>query len=301
MAFWALAVLCVVWGTTYAAIAVAVRSMPPFSIGAIRFTLAGGLMLAAGRAYGLRFPNARDWMRLTISTSFLLVMANGLIVWGEQFIPSSLTALVVTGTPFFFVGLASLLGERVPPLAWGGMIMGFVGIGVLLWPQLLQQIGTSAFDPHFMAGCAAALGGSFAWAVGAVYSRQRPASCSKWMSIGAEMLVAGVILAAVSTMLGEWKRFHPSLASWIALIYLIVFGSWIGYGCFSYCLTHLPPHRVSIYSYINPVVAVLLGWALPMLREEVTAWTLAGSAIVLAGVMIVNQSRAQTDEEGKLE
>lgn len=293
LANWALASVCLFWGTTYAAIAIAVRTMPPFCMSCIRFFIAGSVLLAYALYRGIPVPSRKDIIRHAIVGTALLGIANGMIVWAQRFIPSSFMAVLLTSTPFFFVGTSSLLGRKATRGEWIGMAIGFVGVTFLLWPKITAQFDSATHtETTTMVGSLIAVGACMSWAGGSVYAQQRPSEANKLMGLAIEILAAGAFTGLLSVVFNQWPDFHPSAEAWWALVWLIVFGSWVGYGCYLYCLAHLPPARISLYSYCNPVVAVFLGWALPMLHETIDAHTIQGAAIVLAGVVVINRSRA---------
>jgi drug/metabolite transporter (DMT)-like permease len=280
--------VCIVWGTTYLAIRVALDSIPPMLIGGLRFTIAGTLLAALLRLRGQTLPPPREWPTLSMLGLLMLGMGNGGVVWAEQTIPSGIAAVLVAAQPFWITGIESLLasGERLSMRGFGGLTIGFAGIVVLVWPDLTAA---DAWGRGLIAGIAATQLACLGWSIGSSYAKRRPAQENAIASSALQMLFGGLWLLLVATVRGEWVNLHFTPAALAAELYLIVVGSWAGYSAYIYALKHLPITTVALYSYINPVIAVVLGTV--VLDEPFGARIVAASALVLAGVAIVRARR----------
>lgn len=280
---WALGAVCFFWGTTYYAIRVAVTDMPPALFCAVRFLIGGSVLAAFERARGAAFPRGEDLRHVLIVGLLLLGFANGTLAWAQQWIPSGIASLIVVTTPFWMVLFARTSGERVKPRAATGLAVGFAGLAVLLWPDLMLQHP----GPYVM-GSLALLCSSIVWAYGSILSKRRRVTTGAMMTIAVQMLAAGVFLGVVGLLRGEAARWHPTAASWLAVAYLIVFGSIVGYGSYIYALERLPTPQVAVYGYVNPIVAVFLGVLL--LGERFDPYMVVGIPMVLGGVYLVHSS-----------
>ncbi|MEW6667283.1 MAG: EamA family transporter [Thermodesulfobacteriota bacterium] len=286
-AYGAWAAVCLFWGTTYLAIRVGVASLPPALFAGIRFAIAGGLFLLYLKWKGLALPKRDDFRHIAIVGITLLVMANGLVVWAEQWVPSSLAALLVATLPFWVAGYEAFL-----PGAGGlglrkviGMVIGFGGLVVLFAPEL-----KASFDVAYFKGVLALLFAPCCWAGGSIYSKYRPVRTHPLMAAAFQMMIAGAVLVLIGGVAGEFGRFAPSARGVAALAYLVVFGSILGYGAFVYSLAKLPATKHSMYAYVNPVIAVLLGW---LVLDERLDWNVAfATTLVLAGVVLVKSARS---------
>jgi drug/metabolite transporter (DMT)-like permease len=281
----AFATVYLVWGSTYLAIRVAVESMPPFALAALRFAIAGALLLALLRLRGAAWPTPRQWRAAAVSGGLLLLGGNGLVTWAEQTIPSSITALLIGSGPIFIVLVewAWPGGSRPTLLTFGALLLGFAGVAWLAAPW--ENTGPGALDP---AGVTAILCACVFWALGAIYTRHLRDPAPPFVGAAAQMLAGSVALALVAGARGEfttWDFAATTPRSWAAFAYLIVLGSLAGYSAFVWLVKHATPAQTSTFAYVNPVVAVFLGWLL--LDEVVTPRTLATSALILTAVLIV--------------
>ena len=287
----AYAVVCVAWGTTYYGIRVAVETIPPFVMGASRFLLAGGLLLLVLLARGVKLPNARDAAIVAAPGLLMLTVSNGLINWSELHLASSIVAVLVIMSPFALVGISSFLGEAIPKSTWAGLVISFVGVVALFWPDLRRALESgpaaeSSGPPTWLLVGAVLLAASV-WSAGSVLSARHKVDCHVGMRIALQMLAGGAGQLAIALALGEPARMGtPSMQSVLATLYLVVVGSWLGYGCYIYILRVFRPDAVSLVTYVNTVVAVLVGWGLG--GEAITFATLLGSAIIIAGIAVVN-------------
>jgi drug/metabolite transporter (DMT)-like permease len=285
----------VVWGSTYFAIRVAIQTLPPFLMAATRFLVAGGIL------FGLTAPRgdrARDtlgpaqWRATAIVGGTLLLGGNGGVVWAEQRIPSGVAALLIATVALWMTLLDRLVfGRRLPPRAVAGIGLGLVGLALLV-----GRIDRGGVDPLGAAICGLA---SLSWAAGSLYARTAPLPRRPLVGTSMEMLAGGAFLLVAAIAMGELRTARVasfSVSSLLALGYLIVFGSLIAFSAYVWLLRHAPTSLVATYPYVNPVVAVLLGWA--FLGEEVTArMAVAGTTIVCAVALIAGAHTPAPDEE----
>jgi drug/metabolite transporter (DMT)-like permease len=277
------------WGSTYLGIRLAVETIPPFLMAGTRAVIAGALLYGWARWRGAARPERIHWRTAGIVGGFLLLGGNGLVSWAEQRVPSGISALIVGSTPLWMVLLEWLWhsGPRPTMSIVSGLVIGFIGLGILVGPGKLGSGGH--IDPI---GASALLLAAFLWASGSLYSRKAKLPPSQLLASGMEMISGGVLLLLTSGASREWSGFHVmniARHSIIAWGYLTVFGSLIGFTTYIWLLNATTPARASTYAYVNPVVAVLLGWA--FLNEPITGRVLiAAAAIILAVVLIVTRS-----------
>lgn len=284
----ALGAIYVVWGSTYLAIRVADRTIPPLLMGGVRFIVAGGLMyvwaIRRGDRRGDR-PDARQWLNAAIIGGFLLLGGNGAVVWAEKHNPSGLTALLIATVPLWMALLDRVVfGKRLPLLAMSGLVLGFGGVVLL--------VGGKSAGRFTMAGVIVTLGGALAWAIGSLFARGARLPSRPLVSTSMEMIAGGVLLTLAGLVTGELGDLHVahiSGESWWGLLYLIGFGSWVGFSSYVWLLRVAPVSLVGTYAYVNPVVAVFLGWA--VLDEIVTGRTILAAAIIVVGVAMIILSR----------
>lgn len=287
--FAAFAAVYVLWGSTYLAIRFAIETLPPWLMAGTRFLVAGGILYGAARLRGAGRPTRGHWVGAVIVGGLLLLGGNGAVVWAETRVPSGLTALLVATVPIWMVLLDWLQpgGRRPTRGVTAGLVLGFVGLGVLVGPG--EILGRGQVD---LLGAAALTVGSIAWAAGSIYSRRAKLPSSPLLATGMEMLGGGVLLVVLSLASGEAATFSPegvTMHSMLALLYLIVFGSLIGFTAYIWLLGHASAARVSTYAFVNPVVAVLLGWAFA--NEELTPRMMAAAAVIIAAVALITMSR----------
>lgn len=280
----------VIWGSTYLGMRVAVETLPPFAMASARFLVAGSILYLVVRTRGTPAPTGKQWRTSAIVGTSLLLGGNGLVVWAEQYVASGIAALVLGVSPVFMVltEWAWPGGHRPSPATFLGLALGVVGV---LWLAAPWESSTGlAIDPQ---GFAALLLGCASWSVGSIYSRHVKAPAPPFLSSAMQMLCGGVALAVTAVLAGEFSNFHfaeTSARSWTAYAYLTVFGSLIGYSTFVWLMKHTTPARVSTYGYVNPVVAVFLGWLI--LDEPITPRTLVAAAIIIGGVAIITIQKA---------
>ncbi len=281
------AAVCLIWGTTYLGIKVALDTIPPFLMGGMRY-IASGLILAGWlRARGHALPGREHWGKLAILGFFLLTIGNGGVVFGEQYIPSGLTAVLIATSPFWMVGVDAMLpaGQRMHARQWIGLTVGFLGIVVLVWPDLMAG-GASGrgFAIGFLAVQIACAG----WAVGSAYTRRHVLPGDILGSAAIQMFCGGVLMLVVGTITGEWADLSFTPRTTFALAYLTVFGGAIAFSAFAYALGHLDIAIVSLYSYVNPVIAVILG--VLILGEPFHVRMIAAGALIAMGMVAVRGS-----------
>jgi drug/metabolite transporter (DMT)-like permease len=283
-AYCAWAAVCFFWGTTYLAIRVGLETMPPMLFAGTRFLTAGVAVFAFMYIWrGARLPRGREWLDLSIVGLMLLGVGTGLVVWAEQWVPSGPAALLVATSPFWVAGLerARSDGERTSLRAVVGMLIGFAGLALLVAPGLFGLTHSG----HYLLGMLALQVACASWSAGSVYAKHHQTGVTPMMSAAVQMLVAGVALTLIGTVKGEWHEVRFSTRSLTAFAYLVVFGSIVAYGSYTYAIQKLPLSIVSTYSYINPLIAVLLGWAV---LSEPLGWRVVGATtIILSGVALV--------------
>jgi drug/metabolite transporter (DMT)-like permease len=284
LAYFAWAAVCVIWGTTYLGIRVTLETMPPLLMSAFRWLLAGGLIAAFLAARGERLPPRSRWGGIALMGFLLLVIGNGGVAVAEQWVPSGLAAVLVATAPFWMAGVEAAIGggERLTGRTLAGLLIGFGGIVVLVWPELTLE---SADSRRFLIGVAALQLASLGWSLGSSYSRRHTRNDHVLGSAALQMLAGGLMLLAAGTLDGEWGRLGFSTRSVTALLYLATVGAVGGFVAYTYALRHLQVSFVSLYAYINPIIAVALGVAL--LGEAFNPRIAAAVALVLVGVGVV--------------
>ena len=281
-------IIYVVWGSTYLAIKWGVQTIPPFAMGATRFLVAGSALYGFTRWRGAAPPSRREWRDSAIVGALLLFVGNGAVSWASQRVNSGLTSVLVATVPLWLVLCEAYQGKRPRLMQLVGVLIGLVGVGLLVLPTAAGASGTrgTAVDP--LGALVLALG-SLSWTVGSLYSRTSHQAKPAALAIAMQMLTGGVLLTALSLVSGEWVRVHPSaitLSSALSLLYLITFGSLIGFSTYMWLLKVASPAAVGTYAYVNPVVAVLLGVALGGERLPATAW--AAMTVIVGGVALVS-------------
>ena len=282
------------WGSTYLAIRVGVLEMPPLLMAAIRFLIAGLLLYGWTAWRGERTPSARQWASISLLALLIFAVDYGLVFWAEQRVPSGVTAIMMaTLSPF--MALAEIIFLRTQRLTLRlsiALLVGLGGVAVLVSRSL--DLGGTPVDTW---GAIALIVGAIAWAVAAVFARTQPLPDSKFLSSGAQMLVGGVMLALASFALGEFKDFHPatiSFAAWFSLAYLIVPGSIVAFTAYVWLLHHDSPTRVGTYAYVNPVVAVVVGYFLG--GESLDLRTILGALFVLVSVVMITTAKGKQNK-----
>lgn len=291
----AFAVVYLVWGSTYLGIRVAVATLPPFFLSGTRFVAAGLLLYAWARLRGAPAPRRQEWLA-SLGIGILLVAgANAIVGWAEQRVPSGLAALIVAGMPLW-VALFQRVGPRARPLGAArvtGLLVGFAGLVVLLGGGagacrggLAACVGTHAVPT--LGPMLALVGASISWALGSVLSPRVPLAGDKMLASAMNMLAGGIVALGIGVAAGELTALEParvSAASLAAWAYLVIFGSMLGFTCFTWLVSVVDPTRVATYAYVNPVVALILGWWLA--GEPLGARTLIATPVILVGLVLV--------------
>lgn len=286
LAYVAWIAVCLIWGTTYLGIRVSIETMPPFVMAGLRWVVAGGLLLGAQRVRGTALPPLSVWPSAALVGFLLLVLGNGGVVWAEQYVASGLTAVIIATSPFWMVGVEAISGgERLTGRTLAGLAVGFGGIVLLVWPELERA---EAGGAQFLAGVVALQIACAGWAAGSSWSKRHTQHHDLIGATALQMVLAGVMLLVIGTVAGEWPALHFSIRSVTAFVYLIVVGSIGGFVAYMYALKHLPIALVSLYAYINPVIAVILG--VIVLSERFDLRMGIGAAVVLSAVAIVRAS-----------
>ncbi|HET8939366.1 MAG TPA: EamA family transporter [Polyangiales bacterium] len=281
----AFALLYVVWGSTYLAIRVAVAVFPPLGLAGLRFVIAGGLPLLWLRARGQPWPARVHWLNACIVGGCLMLGGNGLVSWAEQTISSSLAALLLAATPLWFTLFEAMRpgGQRPSVRAAVGLFSGFIGVLLLIGPEnMRQELGAPP-----LIGMGAVLIASASWAFGTMFSRHRAGPSSALEASALHMFCGGVELVIVSVLSGEsWAAKQPdTFNAWVACVYLIVIGSWLGFGSYTWLVPRVSPSKLSTYAYVNPLVAVFLGvW---LLDEPAGPKLIVPTLAILSGVVLV--------------
>lgn len=290
LAYFAWGAVCLIWGTTYLGIRVSLESIPPMLMGGLRWIIAGSLLTLYLVARGVRLPSLARWPGIALLGFLLLGLGNGGVVVAEQWLPSGLAAVVVAACPFWMAAVEAWLpdGERLRPGVVAGLVIGFGGILVLVWPELTARTGGNT---RFVAGVAALQIASIGWALGSSYSRRHARQENVLSTTAFQMLAGGVMMIVAGTARGEWSHLAFTTRTAWALGYLSTLGAIGGFVAYTYALRHLPVSFVSLYAYINPIIAVALG--ILLLGEPFDGRMTAAAALVFAGVAVVQWSPAQ--------
>jgi len=284
LAYAAWGAICVIWGTTYLAIRICLETIPPALVGGLRFVTAAAVLTAALPVAGARLPPRTLWPELAVLGVLLLGVGNGSVIVAEQWVPSGITAVIAGTMPFWMVGVESLLpgSERLGRRHFAGLALGFAGILLLVWPDIRSPDMTGH---RFLLGVAALQLGCIGWVLGSIYSKRRGITGDPLSAAAMEMFFGGIFMLIVGTLRGEWLALHFTGRTLGALAYLVAIGAVIGFAAYTYALNHLPVSFVSLYAYINPIIAVLLGTL--VLSEPLTIRIVAGAAVIIAGVALV--------------
>jgi drug/metabolite transporter (DMT)-like permease len=281
--------LYVIWGSTYLGIRYAIETLPPFLMAGLRFTLAGSLMYGVMRWRGAPNPTWAQWWRLGLIGVFLFLGGNGFVVWAEQYITSGLAALLVSTLPLWLILLDWLWagGPRPGALALTGIAFGTVGTFILVDPARVTA------SDVYLPGAGVVILASLLWAIGSIYSKKIRQPGSVFMSAACQMIGGGVVILIVAAMLGEFANLHlgaVSLVSVGSFFYLMIFGSMVAISAYIWLLQNVSAASVSTYAFVNPAVAVLLGWLIA--DEPINARILTGAGVILLGVILVLRESA---------
>src|SRR5258705_1522713 len=279
-------IVCVFWGSTYLAIKVGVGELPPFLFAGLRFFVAGILLLAIARAWGDPLPRrATDWRTLAIVGLFLLTGGNAFVVWAEQYTPSGVASVFVVTVAIWTAFFDAIIPGGSGDLNWrvvAGLLLGFLGTALLVGASPAEILKADLRGPLALTFASAS------WSLGSVYAKRHPTEVSPYIAASIQMIVGGAVVALVGTTLGEWSSWHLSLKGLGAIAYLVVFGSIFGYSAYAYALRHASATVVGTYAYVNPVIAVLLGWLL--LAEPITARTVVAMSLIIIAVVWIQLS-----------
>lgn len=295
LAVWAgIFVLYVVWGSTYLGMKVAIDTLPVFMMGFFRFSVAGVLLTVAivVRERGaVRMPARGQWRDTAIVGTMLLLGGTGFVAWGEQTVQTGIAALLIGLVPMWLAVFGRVLfGDRIPPLVAVGVLIGLAGVAILAWPVG----GVGQLDPG---GLVALLASSLLWSLGSLYAARRAVMpVPALFATGLQMIIGGLAFLAAAAITGELWTFDPaavSLRSWSGVGYLVLVGSLVGYTTYAWLLTVAPLSRIATYAYVNPVVAVVLGWLL--LGEPLTVRTGIAAAVIVAAVALIVTARGRAD------
>jgi len=279
--------VCVIWGTTYLVIRIGVGHMPPMLFAGIRWVIAGIIFIAFLKWRGQSLPKVKEMIHLAIVGLALIGFGNGLVVFSEQWIPSGLAALLITTVPFFMVGIESLLpkGPKLNATILTGLIMGLVG-ACLIFGEDIKYLA----DPNNLIGVLGLLGAVVFWSIGSLYSKYVKVDVHPLMGASVQMLIAGIVLSVIGISIGELPRLNFEIKGMLSLGYLVVIGSLVGYTSYIYAIAKLPLSLISTYAYINPVIALFLGWI--VLDEKLNFQIAIAAAVILAGVFTVKKGTA---------
>ena len=286
-AYTAWLLVCVIWGTTYLGIRIALETIPPSLVGGLRFTAAGIVLAVLLVWRGERLPSRATWGGLALLGFLMIGLGNGGVIWAEQSVPSGIAAMVVASVPFWTTAIEALIpgGERLSSRIALGLLIGFGGILLLVWPDLAAG---GASGRRFAIGVLALQTACVGWSLGSAYSRRHARAENALGASALQMLFGGLFMLAVATFRGEWGMLELTARSAAAELYLTLVGSLAGYSAYVYALKYLPLATVSLYAYVNPVIAVVLG---TLLVNEPFGWrVVVASAIVFLGVAVVRGS-----------
>jgi drug/metabolite transporter (DMT)-like permease len=289
LAWVAWATVCVVWGTTFLAIKIALETVPPFTMGGLRYVSGGAILAGLARLGGQRLPPWRLSGRVMLLGILMVLIANGGVVWAEQYVPSGLAAVLIGTTPFWMVSIDAAMrdGRQLHIRQWTGLAVGFAGLVLLVWPDITEG---GAGGRRFAAGVVSLQVACAGWAMGSAYTRRRMAAVSVLGSAAAQMIWGGLFMLLTGAVLGELAHAHFTTRSAAAVVYLALMGSVVGFGAFSYALQHLDIAVVGLYTYVNPVIAVALGsW---LLGEPFHLRMVLAAVVILIGIAIVRPGGA---------
>jgi drug/metabolite transporter (DMT)-like permease len=287
----AFAIIYFVWGSTFLAIRVGVREVPPFLLAALRFLIAGLVLYGWMIARGERSPTGRQWTSAFLLAVLIFVLDYGLLFWAEQRVPSGIAAVMLATIPAFMAlsEIVILKTQRLTVRLALALAIGIAGVGVLMNNSF--NLGGAPIDTK---GAVALIIAAISWSVSSALTRKLPLPESKVMNSGAQMLAGGILLAVTAAALGEFRGFHPSAVSlevWLALAYLSVAGSIIGFTAYIWLIHHQSPTKVGTYAYVNPVVAVLVGYFFG--GEGLGLRTILGTLFILISVVLITTTRGR--------
>lgn len=274
--------ICIIWGTTYLFIRIGVETIPPMLFAGFRWIIAGFILIIILRLKGKTLPKKEALIHIAIIGIALLGFGNGLVVVGEQYIESGLAALLITTVPFWMVGVESLLpsGPKINWMIIAGLLIGGIGLLIIFGGDLKY-----IFETKYLIGVISILGAVISWSLGSVYSKYKKVKVHPIMSASVQMLIAGSLHLILGTLLGDFSNLHFTQSGFLSLTYLVVIGAIFGYGSYIYAIEHLPLSLVSTYAYINPIIALFLGWL--FLDEKLDVFIIIASVVIIIGVVMV--------------
>lgn len=286
------AAIYLIWGSTYLAIRIGIETLPPFLLAGVRFCLAGALLYGALRLGGTPRPKASTWKSAALVGTLMMFGGNGLVTWAQQEVPSGLAALLIATVPIWMVVLDATVYGGGRPGKWVvlGLVMASLGLVVLVGPS------EGAVSPW---GALVLLLAALSWATGSLVQRSVSLPKSPWMSAAMQMIAGGVLMVVIATFTGEWSRLDPStvsLRSILAFFYLVVFGSIVGLSAYVYLLRRTSAAAVSTYAFVNPVIALALGW---LFGEVVTTRTLLGALMIVGSVFLIHWAKNRPKPSGE--
>lgn len=293
----AFAAIYILWGSTYLAIKYAIETLPPFLMAGVRFTVAGLILLVWARfSKDYERPKAVHWKTSFIVGTLLLLGGNGGVVYAEHHISSSLAALLIATEPFWIVLLSWLWLKKARPnlKVVSGLVLGFFGVWLLISGQ---GAGDASGGSVQWLGTLAVIGAGLTWAIGSIYGLRAPVPKSAILNSGMQMFAGGLVLLFVSLITGEWWEFNVAAVSsnsWFGLAYLILFGSLVGFTAYSWLLKNAQPAMVATYAYVNPIIAVFLGWLIA--GETFTPQMLIGAGIIVGSVVLITSHKKEESE-----
>jgi drug/metabolite transporter (DMT)-like permease len=288
-AVFALALVCFLWGTTWLASKEGVKHMPALQLAGLRQTIAGLCYVIFFLSKGTKWPRRKEWIPILVLSFLNFVLSNGLSTWGVQYISAGLGSIMGAIFPLWLVviGLFSIK-EKIPGKAIIGLLLGFGGVCIIFYDHLHDFL-----NADFRFGIILSMIATWTWAFGTLYTKKQAANFNPYFSLGLQMLISGIALSFLTQVVNiptvkAISYFEIPWQSWAAIAYLIIFGSMLAFVAYLYALQNLPTEQASVYAYINPIVAVLLGWII--LNEKLTVYITIGGAVTLLGVYLVNKA-----------
>lgn len=287
--------ICIIWGTTYLAIRVGVADLPPMFFAGIRWVVAGAILIVIQKVLGNHLPEKSEIKHLAVVGIALLGIANGLVVIAEQWMPSGLTALLITTLPFWMVGFESVLpkGPKFNAVIFAGLVFGFSGVFIIFGRDF-----ESFINGNYLFGALALMGAVISWSLGSIYSKYKKLNVHPMMGASVQMFIAGTLQLLLGFILGEQNRFHLTENGFYSILYLIIFGSILGYASYIYAIHHLPLSLVSTYAYINPIIALILGWY--FLQEDLSVNILFAAVLIFTGIILVKKGNSLALSKNKV-
>lgn len=284
LAYLALAAVCFFWGTTYLALRIGVESVPPFLFTAIRQSIAGLILMSLFLFWRTKMPSRGEFWVHIISGFLMITLGNGLVAWAEMYVTSGVAALICALLPFWVIMIGLLVGssDKLNLQVWAGMLLGWVGLALIFGDSLADFA-----NPNYTIGILMIFVANIAWASGTIITKNVKRVANPLFGAGIQLFSGGVFAFMVSLLTENISKPNFTFSSFWALVYLIVFGSVVAFGCFLYVLSKLPATLTSMYAYINPIVAMLLGWLI--LNEKLNGVTIIAFAVTVLGVYLVNQ------------